>query len=92
MTRSRRMRQVEHAANMQGIRNEMSTAVCPEDLKERDPLEELCADGRIMLKWFLGNTVKGCGFMWLRAGTEAGSSKHGHEPSGPITAGKLSTS
>jgi len=46
------MRWAERVAHVVG-RGEMHTGFCWEDLKERDHLEDLGVDGRIILKWIL---------------------------------------
>jgi hypothetical protein len=45
-----------------------------ENLKERDLLEDLGIDGRIILNWILGKQGKRVwtGFIWLRTGTSDG--------------------
>jgi hypothetical protein len=42
-------------------RREMRIEFWFESLKERDHSEYICADGRIILKWILGNRVRGYG-------------------------------
>jgi hypothetical protein len=49
----------------------MHTKYWSENLKGRNPLENLGIDGRILLEWILeklGETVR-TGFIWLRRGT-----------------------
>jgi hypothetical protein len=45
-----------------------------ENLKGRDHLEDLGVDGRIVLKWILGNWgyMVYIGFIWLRMGIGGG--------------------
>jgi len=41
-----------------------------EDLMERDHLEDLGVDGRIILKWIKWDEEVWNGFIWLRTGTK----------------------
>jgi hypothetical protein len=58
------------------------------------PLVDLDVDGRIILKWILGNRMEGCGLdsSGSEYGPVAGSCKHGDEPSGSIKGGEFFSS
>ena len=54
-------------------------------MRERDHLEGLCVDGRIILNWiFMKWNGAWIGLIWLRMGQVAGSCEHGNETSGFI--------
>jgi hypothetical protein len=55
-------------------------------MKERDHLEGLVIDGRIILKWIFKKSVGKIwtGLIWLRIRTVAGACESGNEPSGSI--------
>ena len=71
VVKSRRMRGTGRVAGMGDRRG--AYRVCWRDLMEKDHLEELRVDGRIILKWIFkkwdGET---CVFLWLRKGTSGG--------------------
>jgi hypothetical protein len=60
-------------------------------LKGAEHSEEICVDGRIILKWILGKEVsrESIGLFWFRTGTGGGSCNHGNEPSDSIKGGKF---
>ena len=64
-------------------RKEAHTRLWWGNLRERDHIENLGIDGRIMLKWILKESVGRAwsGFFWLRLGTW-GDCKKSNEPSG----------
>ena len=51
------------------------------DLREKDNLEELSADGIIILKWICKKLDRGArtGLVWLRIGTNCGTFECGNE-------------
>ena len=51
---------------------EVHTGFWWEDLMERDHLEDLGVDGRIILKWIKWDEEVQNGFLWLRRGTGGG--------------------
>jgi hypothetical protein len=61
----------------------MRTKFWSESLKGRDHLEYLDVNGRIILRWILGNEVGGCGLNLPSSGKGpvAGCSENGNEPS-----------
>jgi len=53
------------------------------DLRERDNLEDLSRDGKIILKWVLKNCDGGGGMDWIDLlGIRTGACECGNEPSG----------
>jgi len=69
--KSRRMRGGGHAARMgwEGVYTEFWWG----NLRERDPLEDLSVDGRIIIKWiFRKLDGAGTGLIWLRIGADGG--------------------
>jgi hypothetical protein len=60
-------------------------------LRERDPLEDIGIDGRIILKCILEkwDGEAWIGLLWVRIGTEAGCHECGNEPLSSIKHGKF---
>ena len=61
------------------------------NLRERDHLEDLGVDGRIILRWIFRKWegVVGTGWSWLRIGTGDGHFECGNEHSGSIKCGEF---
>jgi hypothetical protein len=68
----RRMRWVRHE-NLRG-RGELCTGFLWGNLRERDYLEDLGVDGKIILRWIFGKWDVGAwtGSIWVRIGTGGG--------------------
>jgi hypothetical protein len=64
----------------------MRTKVLFESPKGRDHSEDISLGGRKILKWMLGNRVRGCGLdsSASELGPVTGSCEHGNEPLGSI--------
>jgi hypothetical protein len=87
MIKARRMKWAGHVARMGEVRGAYNILVGrPEGRRE-----DLGVDGRITLRWILGNRVWGCGLDSFGSGEGqvASSCEHGNEPSGSIKCGEF---
>jgi hypothetical protein len=82
------MRWARHIAQMG--RRKVHTGFRWGNLRERDYLEDLSIDGKIMLEWIFKkwNWEKWCEFTWLRIGQLTVSCECGNKSSGTIKLGE----